>query len=336
AEFEIRFFTSVPFPEALKNQIRAALTGTTEQVCALNYDLGRWYAEAVKTVLADNNPGPIDLIGSHGQTIHHISGHSTLQVGEPSFLAQATGIPVVSDFRAADVAAGGTGAPLIPRIDEWLFRVPGSAHIALNIGGVANVTLLPQSGTGTVSGFDTGPGMALLDETWRREFGAGFDASGELAATGEVNEKLVREWLEDDFIPARPPKSTGRDKYGPTWLEQHQGELAQLPVADRLATLAAFTADSIYVNCRLFLAEYPVDCLIVGGGGVHHGPLQVRLATRFAPAVVVTSADFGVDPDAKEALGFALLAAAFVKGIPGNLPAVTGAARPVILGKLSV
>ncbi len=333
-DYLIEQFVSVSFPDELRDQIRAGLTGTTEQVCALNYDLGCWYAETVRKFVGQYSLDKPDLIGSHGQTLHHISGHSTLQIGEPSFLAQYLGVPVIADFRAADVAAGGTGAPLIPRIDEWLFRRSHTARIALNIGGVANVTLIPPSGKGDVVGFDTGPGMALVDETYRRTWRGGYDPEGRLAQSGQVHTELVEKWLHDGYIDARPPKSTGRDQYGLAWLKNHESELSHLSVEDQLATLAAFTSDSIYGNCCSFLDENEVDYLIGGGGGVHHGLIMQRLREYFAPARVVTSEHFGLNPDAKEALGFAILAVAFVKGIPGNLPAVTGAKHSVILGKL--
>jgi len=333
-EFDIVHFNSIPFDEDILGKISAALSGTTAQVCSLNYELGKWYADCVMQELNSNQISNIDLIGSHGQTLHHISGHSTLQVGDPSFLAQAFDVPVIYDFRAGDIATGGTGAPLIPRIDEWLFRQQDNARIALNIGGVANVTLLPPKGNGTVLGFDTGPGMALLDEAYQAATGDKYDRDGKLAGRGQADLPLVAKWLRDDFITKAPPKSTGRDQYGTDWLDDHNSQLAHLPIEDRLATLAAFTAKSIYRNCRSFLQQYNSDYLIVGGGGVHHRPLMQQLAKLFSGQKTVTSAEFGVDPDAKEALGFAVLAVAFIKGIPGNLPSVTGADKPVVLGKL--
>ena len=333
-DFEIVHFNSIPYDEDIRDKIRAALSGTTAQVCSLNYDLGRWYAQKVKTELEKQGLMDIDLIGCHGQTLHHINGQSSLQVGEPSFLAQALEVPVIADFRAADIAVGGTGAPLIPRIDEWLFRQQNKARIALNVGGVANVTLLPPQKQGDVLGFDTGPGMALLDEAYQLATGDKYDQDGKLAGKGQADSQMVTEWLRDDFIIKAPPKSTGRDQYGTEWLDAHNFQLASLPNEDRLATLAAFTAESIFQNCRSFLKQYNCDNLIVGGGGVHHYPLMQQLAKLFSDQKTVTSAEFGVDPDAKEALGFAVLAVAFIKSIPGNLPSVTGANKSVVLGKL--
>ena len=333
-DFEIVHFNSIPFDDHILNKIRAALSGTTAQVCSLNYELGNWYADSVVQELNSNCISNIDLIGSHGQTLHHISGQSSLQVGDPTYLAQSYGVLGIYDFRAADIAAGGTGAPLIPRLDEWLFRHHNKARIALNIGGVANVTLLPPKGNGTVLGFDTGPGMALLDEAYQAATGEKYDQDGKLAGKGQADLQLITEWLRDDFITKAPPKSTGRDQFGTEWLAAHKSQLANLPIEDRLATLAVFTAESIYRNCKSFLQQYNSDYLIVGGGGVHYRPLMQQLARLFSDLKTVTSAEFGVDPDAKEALGFAVLAVAFIKAIPGNLPSVTGADKPVVLGKL--
>ncbi|NQU28344.1 MAG: anhydro-N-acetylmuramic acid kinase [Candidatus Marinimicrobia bacterium] len=333
-DFEIVHFNSIPFDDHIRDKIRATISGTTAQVCALNFELGKWYADYVVQELNSNHITNIDLIGSHGQTLHHISGHSTLQIGDPTYLAQTVGVPVIYDFRAADIAAGGTGAPLIPRIDDWLFRHHNKARIAVNIGGVANVTLLPPQGQGDVQGFDTGPGMALLDEACQAATGEKYDLDGKLAGKGRADSQLVTEWLLDDFITKAPPKSTGRDQYGTEWLAAHKSQLAHLPIEDRLATLAVFTAESIHRNCKSFLQQYNSDNLIVGGGGVHHRPLMQQLARLFSGQKTITSAEFGVDPDAKEALGFAVLAVAFIKAIPGNLPSVTGADKPVVLGKL--
>jgi anhydro-N-acetylmuramic acid kinase len=329
------FNTTVPFSPDLEKRIRATLTGDVAAVGNLHYDLGQWMAEAVNRVLAANDLTGIELVGCHGQTVYHHSGQATLQLGEPSFLVEVLQAPVVSDFRARDIAVGGTGAPLIPILDRWLFQHPDHARIALNLGGIANVTWLPPAGIETVIGFDTGPGMALLDECYRRHCDGAFDDQGRTAAAGRSREKLVSAWLDDDFIQQPPPKSTGRDRYGERWLSEHHTELDPLPVQDQLATLSHLTAAAVVANCRPFLEKYPVELVIVSGGGVHHKPLMDRLRRLFKPVRVLPSSDLGVDVDRKEALGMAFLAAAFVKGLPGNLHSVTGATRPVILGKLT-
>ena len=170
ANFNMIGTTSIPYPSDLQSQIRQAVYDTRKYSSTLDRDLGKWYAEKLFKYLQSESIDNIELIGSHGQTIHHVSGQSTLQIGDPSFLAGKFNIPVISDFRTADIFAGGTGAPLMPRVDEWLFRNTDTAIITLNLGGIANVTLLPCINHGEVIGFDTGPGMALLDETFIEEF----------------------------------------------------------------------------------------------------------------------------------------------------------------------
>ena len=181
ADFNVIGTTSISYPSDLQFQIRQAVYGTRKNSSVLDRDLGIWYAEKLSEYLRSESIDNIELIGSHGQTIHHVSGQSTLQIGDPSFLAEKFNVPVISDFRTADIYAGGTGAPLMPKVDEWLFRNTDTAIITLNLGGVANVTLLPCINNGDVIGFDTGPGMALLDETFLVESKEGIDIGGELA-----------------------------------------------------------------------------------------------------------------------------------------------------------
>ena len=299
----------------------------------LHYDLGRWMAEVVASEL----PGELkpDIIGCHGQTIFHHHNISTFQIGEPSFLAEVLGVPVVADFRARDISAGGCGAPLIPIIDKWLLRDSAEFRISLNIGGVANVTILPPMGRGRVVGFDTGPGMALLDETYRMAHHTGFDVDGHTAQSGSVHEGLVAGWVKDDFIRQSGPKSAGRHDYGLDWLNDHYDELKKLSLEDRLATLSAFTAESIYLGCKSFI-DGNGGSLIVGGGGVHHQCVMRELENRFSDFHIRKSEEFGIPVDGKEAWGFAILAVAYAKGIPANIPEVTGAHKPVVLGKLTV
>lgn len=329
-------FVSVPFRAGMEARIRAATSGPAPEVSSLDYDLGRWYARTVRKGLDQDQLASLDLVGCHGQTLHHVSGHSTLQVGEASFLARALEVPVVSDFRAADISAGGTGAPLIPRVHEWLFRHREVARIVLNLGGVANVTLLPPVGAEPVLGFDTGPGMALLDEVYRSHFQNGFDRAGALALTGKVQKSLVRGWLKDRYFQRPPPKSTGRDRFGPGWIAAHQTDLSALPLTDQLATLSYFSAAAVYAACEQFIHRQAVGEVIVSGGGYHNAALRNHLQQCFGPVEIRPAADFGIDGDAVEALGFAILAAAWVIGIPGNIPSVTGADRAVLLGKLTL
>jgi len=287
--------------------------------------------------LTKQNIGRVDAVGMHGQTVHHISGESSLQIGEPSFLAQLLEVPVVSDFRAADIAAGGTGAPLIPMVDSWLFQRKTGAVLCLNLGGVANVTFLPPAGSGEpITGFDTGPGMALMDEAMRISTGKKFDEKGACSVRGVPDIEKVNDWLDHSFIQAPPPKSTGRDTFGLSWLKENAYPGPMESPDDLLATLSLFTARSVAVNCRQFLPLDSVQQIIVSGGGVYNEAVMNHLKEVFAPLTLVTSQEHGIDPFMKEALGFAMLGAANFKRIPGNIPSVTGAARQVILGKVTV
>jgi len=329
--------TTTPFTEQLREDIHRALSGPTDLVTRVHYSLGRFFAARTEHFLADSGIGKVDAVAIHGQTIHHISREATLQIGEPSFLAEVLGVPVVSDFRARDISAGGTGAPLIPAVDKWLLQREAEAVICLNLGGIANVTFLPgKSSDEDVTGFDTGPGMALLDEAAKQLLDDGLDEGGSSALSGTPDEEEVIRWVEDSFVRANPPKSTGRDYFGTGWLENNIPDLTEWDKSDLLASLSLFTARSAALNCRQFLPVTNVKEIIVSGGGIHNRAVMSFLEKEFSPASVTTSDTYGIDPDMKEALGFAALGAAHLKGIPGNLPAVTGASRPVVLGKLTI
>ncbi|HDR04812.1 MAG TPA: anhydro-N-acetylmuramic acid kinase [Candidatus Marinimicrobia bacterium] len=327
----------IPFPQELKQRIRKSLNGSTPLLCELNYDLGRFYGDALSNFLDTERISGVELIGTHGQTVHHVSGHSSLQIGEPSFLAERLKVPVVSDFRAKDIAAGGTGAPLIPFLDQYLFGKQVFGAVLLNIGGVANVTILPPKQSGMpILGFDTGPGMALLDEQFQRIFAKAYDEDGSLAGEGRINEALLKMWLQHPFIQAAAPKSTGRDVFGLNWLDEHQNELDSLADVDMLATLAAFTADAVALNLQPYLESCEIQKLYLSGGGSHHSVISNRLKEKLRSLDLAKTESLGVDVNSKEALGFAVLAVAFVKGIPGNIPSVSGAKKPVLLGKLTL
>ncbi len=331
----VLYSDSIPFPAALKERISRSLTGRVPEMCALNYDLGRFYTGEVDKSLSRHGIASVDLIGTHGQTLHHISGHSTLQIGEPSFLAERFNVPVISDFRAADIAAGGTGAPLIPAVDLWLFQQDKTGRCLLNIGGVANITLIPPAGSDlSVLGFDTGPGMGLLDERYRRLFEGPYDKDGQQACRGKIHREILNSWKKHPYIQKKPPKSTGRDEFGVEWLKKHRHELESMDPSSQLATLAAYTAETVADSILDYGENYRISELLTGGGGSRH-PLIISLLKERLQGISVRSVkDAGVDPDSKEALGFAILAVACIRRIPGNIPSVTGARRPVILGKI--
>ena len=336
ADFNVIRTTSIPYPNDLQFQIRQSVYDTGKDTNALDRDLGIWFADELFEYLRSESIENIELIGSHGQTIHHVSGQSSLQIGDPSFLAGKFNVPVISDFRTADIHAGGTGAPLMPRVDEWLFRNIDTAIITLNLGGIANVTLLPCINNGDVIGFDTGPGMALLDETYLVESKEGIDLGGELALKGNADKRLVNNWIKAPYFLELPPKSTGRDQFGIDWLADHRHELDFLTIVDKLATLSLFTAKSVFLACEDFIRDNKVEHVVISGGGIHHSCVMKHLVEQFSPIALVPSDELDVSADGKEALGFAILAVAHVKGIPGNIPSVTGAKKALVLGKMTL
>ncbi len=288
-------------------------------------------------------PADVDLIGSHGQTVWHIPPEpglrgATLQLGDPSTLVERTGIPVVSDFRSRDMAAGGHGAPLVPWQDRALFSLAGRRRVLQNIGGIANLTWLPPKGVSApLVAFDTGPGNVLIDAavelaTAGRET---FDRDGLRAARGRVDPSLLAAFLDHPFFQQPPPKSTGREQFGLPYL---QSILRVHPIADEagfdnlVATATALTARTIADAIRRWVLHRGVDEVVVSGGGAHNPTLLAMLRDALAPTVVCTGEALGVDPDAKEALAFAALAWAFAHQVPANVPDATGASGLRLLG----
>ena len=328
----LRFF-SVPYPKQIRKRLLAVSNAMahTGEISRLHFELGELYARALE------GAGAIDLVGCHGQTIYHEGGRNTLQLGEAAVIAERMGVPVVSNFRARDIAAGGQGAPLVPYADYMLFRHARRTRVALNIGGIANITVIPAgAGAEDVIAFDTGPGNMVIDAL-AQAASAGrlhYDRGGKLAARGSVDRKFLDELLRDSYYRRRPPKSAGREEYGHEFVERLRK--SGRPVEDLLATATALTAATIAMGIRRSLphGNAPAD-LIASGGGVHNPRLMAQLAA-FLPGVrIATSADFGVDPDAKEAIAFALLAYATWRGKPSNVPSATGARRAVLLGSVT-
>jgi len=274
----------------------------------------------------------IELIGSHGQTIYHEHRRNTLQIGEGAVIAERTGIPVISDFRTSDIAAGGAGAPLVPFLDFRAFRHPKRGRIALNIGGIGNITVIPPGAAADdVIAFDTGPGNMVMDALVTRMTAGrqSYDKNGAIAAKGKIDRKLLSRLLRDPYFRKQPPKSAGREQYGAAFVE----ELLQTGIAmeDLIATATAFTASSI----ALAVKRFGSGDLIASGGGVYNQTLMSEITALLPKVTIARSSDFGIDVDAKEAIAFALLAYESYHGRPANVPSATGARHPAILGKLS-
>ncbi len=324
-------FQSTPYTAAVRERILAVSNaGThTAAISRLNFELAELYARAV--LRAVKRWGAVELIGCHGQTIFHEGRSNTLQLGEPAVIAERTGVPVVSNFRARDIAAGGQGAPLVPFVDYLLFRHPKRTRIALNIGGIANITVIPKAAApGEVMAFDTGPGNMAIDAL-AREFSKGAltcDRGGRIAESGRVNGKLLDELLRDPYYRRKPPKSAGREQYGAEFVARLTG--TGLPPADLMATATVLTAATIAIGIGEALGD-----LIVSGGGVHNPQIMGHLAAFLPDMAISTSTDHGIDADAKEAIAFGILAARTWRGKTGNLPSATGARKAVRLGSVT-
>ena len=323
-------FQSTPYPAAT----RAALLGLLDAagISRLNFELGRLYARAVQKAV--RRFGRVSLIGCHGQTIYHHGRVHTLQIGEPAVLAEALGVPVVSNFRARDIAAGGEGAPLVPYVDYMLFQHPRRARIALNIGGIANITFIPPAAAPRdVIAFDTGPGNMVIDALTREHTRGrqNYDRGGKIAASGRIDARLLDELLADPYYRRKPPKSAGREQYGAEFVGRLT--LSKRPLPDLIATATALTAATIAHGVHQTGAS-SAD-LIVSGGGVHN-PLIMGYLAAFLPGIgVASSSHHGIDPDAKEAIAFAVLARETWRHRPANLPTATGARHAVLLGDIT-
>ena len=347
---KLQAFRMYPYPAAVRREVLALCAGpaSVQRVCHMNALLGERFAEAVIRLAASARVGleQIDLIGSHGQTICHLPAprregrrriRSTLQIAEPSIIAERTGITTVADFRPRDMAAGGQGAPLVPYADYVLFGHRRLSRVLCNIGGIANITYLPAGqGIEKVLAFDTGPGNMVIDELVRLQTGGGeqFDRGGRRAKAGRVSDKLLAVLMQHPFIGRRWPKTTGREDFGAAFAQRlvRRGRALGLPELDLIATATAFTCRAIAQAARRLPGK--VDELILCGGGARNKALVAMLRETAAPIRVRIMDELGLDADAKEAVSFALLAAQTIRGGPGNVPSATGAARPVVLGKI--
>lgn len=349
-EWSLLAFSTVAYDEGRREMILDDLEkGTPRTLCRLGASLGEWFASATRDVCeaAGVETREVAAIGSHGQTVWHIpptaaERGATLQLGDAATLAERTGAPVVSDFRSRDVAAGGHGAPLVPWLDQLLFSAGDRTRAIQNLGGMANVTWLPPRGSlQPVIAFDTGPGVALIDGAVRcaTDGASPFDRDGAMALRGQEDEVLLTGLLDDPYFRAPPPKSTGREHFGKALLDRTAAGLApgqdEDAWCDLVATLTAFTARSIAQAYRAWVFPRGLDEVFLVGGGANNPALVQAIEQGLDSVQVKNGMELGVEPDAREALAFAFLAWAHVHGIAGNIPSVTGAEAPRVLGSMT-
>lgn len=344
-KFSLIESSTIEFSHQLRRRIWALPDATTSAICEINFMLGEAFGRAVLSLLekAKLPLESIDLIGSHGQTArHHPPGHSTrisstLQLGEAAMIAELTKTPVISDFRVADMAAKGHGAPLIPLVDHLLFG--DKNRVLINLGGIANLSVVgPDIGLEKIVAFDTGPANMAIDAIARSASSGHqtYDKDGKLAASGSIDSCLLAELLDHPYFKMPPPKSTGRAEFGRDFVYPLLDRYADR-YADLAATLTALTVQSVAKALEQWVfSDYVIEEIIISGGGVHNPIIMQGLKDRLVDYPVFSSSERGLDPDAKEAIGFAILANESLFSQAGNVPAATGAKAKRVLGKISL
>ena len=346
-------FVSVPYAEDVREEIlrlASGRSGGSRELCLFSFLLGQLSLDACRAACekAHVDPASVDLVGSHGQTLYHVPAaenylgrpvRGTLQLGEASVIAEGLGCPVVSDFRVRDMAAGGQGAPLVPYTEYLLYRREDQTVALQNMGGIGNITVLPRDGRmEDTFAFDTGPGNMVMDQIVSRMTGGAmrYDENGALAASGACSEALLSWMLQDPYLKKAPPKTTGREVYGAAYVDKlmEKGHALSLSDRDVLATACRFTAACVRVAIEQHCPVKP-DRLIVGGGGSRN-PTLMGMLRRELSIPVLLNEDLGLDSDAKEAVAFAILANECVHFSANNMPSVTGASHPVVMGKISL
>jgi len=350
--FKVINFIVKKYSEEIRNYIfKTFEKGSVRDVAILNFILGELFANASLDLI--NSSGfkitEIDFIGSHGQTIFHmpipitienITTRSTLQIGEPAVIAERTGLPVVADFRVRDVAAGGQGAPIVSYVDYLLFRDKTKTRLIQNIGGIANVTVIPKNANiNDVYGFDTGPGNMMIDAAMKflTKNSLTYDKDGAIAFSGNVQEKLLKQLMKHPYILKSPPKTTGRETFGEHYTRKLVSRWLKSGYSfqDIITTLTEFTVQSIMENYKRFIfPKYEVSEVILGGGGAYNKYIVTRLKEELKGIKVSLHEDYGIQSKLKEALAIAILANETLNGKPNNIPNVTGATKPVIMGKI--
>ena len=326
------------YPEALRSALLAAarepLDVELDQSGELNRQVGEAFCAAAMTVIekGDVNKDDIRAIASHGQTLRHqpnIARPFSLQIGDADIIAAGTGIPTIANFRQADIAVGGQGALLVPPFHQWLFGSDECDRVVVNIGGIANITILPAD-TVDVVGFDIGPGNGLMDAWIRQHRGHSFDNNGDWASGGIVADSLLEAFLSDPYFALQPPKSTGFEYFNPEWLAKF--DIEEYEPAAVQATLCELSARTISIAIKTYAPD--AREVFVCGGGTHNANLMRRIASNLPQSEIASTTAVGLDPDWVEAVAFAWIGKRTIEGLPGNLPSVTGASQPVVLGEL--
>ncbi|MCW6682940.1 anhydro-N-acetylmuramic acid kinase AnmK [Aerococcaceae bacterium NML160702] len=340
-QIECLDFLVYPIPSEIKSKIKQACRSerfTTRALCSLNFELGYLFAEAIRAIKEQNylSDESIDFVATHGQTVYHLPNpaatefKSTLQIGEAAVIAYQHNVKVIHNFRVMDVAADGEGAPLVPFSEKILYGKPNKKIVLQNIGGIGNLTYLDGD---TVLAFDTGPGNMMIDQAMLSLFGQAYDTDGQTARKGKVIPRLLDELMAHPFLEQLPPKSTGREAFGETLveeiLERYKNELPE----DIVYTLTQFTAESIHYHYRYYLPSLP-DEVILGGGGAYNSTLKAMLTRLLPETEIKTQEDLGFSSDAKEAVAFVILGNETLHGSPSNVTGVTGAKKNVILGSI--
>jgi anhydro-N-acetylmuramic acid kinase len=343
-------FRTYKIPEQVRTEVLANSlpdSARIDSICRLNVILGKLFADAVKRLCRQNNISlkDIDLIGSHGQTIHHLPGgenyagfkiKSTLQIGDPSIISNMTGITTVGDLRIGDCASGGDGAPLVPYLDYILFTSKTKNRALLNIGGISNITILKKNcSKGDVIAFDTGPGNMLIDGLTQKLFGKKFDRDGMIAEKGELNREFFAKLLEEDYYKKRYPKSTGRERYGEHFQKKLLNASEGINKYDIIRTVTEYTAYTVWYNYdKQIKRKVMLEELFISGGGAHNKMLVKLLKAYFDKIKIMKVDMFGINADNKEAVLFGILANECINNIPANMTSVTGSKGDAILGKI--
>ncbi|ROL96127.1 anhydro-N-acetylmuramic acid kinase [Pseudomonas protegens] len=326
----------IPMPETLRAELLSLCASGPDEIARSAMAQQHWVklaAQGIHSLLQQQQLQAQDIraIGSHGQTVRHEPSRGfTVQIGNPALLTELTGITVISDFRSRDVAAGGQGAPLVPAFHEALFEQRSGKRAVLNVGGFSNLSLIETAKP--VAGFDCGPGNVLLDAWIQTQRAETFDRNGQWAASGQLDQTLLKTLLSDTFFATQGPKSTGREVFNLQWLNQHLAQHPAIPAENVQATLLELTALTIVDSLQA--AQVGTQELLVCGGGAHNGTLMRRLSALLPGTQVNSTAVYGVDPDWVEAMAFAWLAHCCLEGIAANRPSVTGARGPRVLGAI--